>query len=88
MENMLSVFVFAVNWGEGEAGGLGITFHSSGFCLPLIVKLLFLEKMQDATFHQYFFWAFINYNHKSMHQSFRNFYCSFFKPTLTPLLKL
>lgn len=82
------VFVFAVNWREGKAGGLGITFHSFSFCLPLIVKLLFLEKMQDATFNQYFFWAFINYNHKSMHQSITNFYCSFFKPTLTPLLKL
>ena len=28
---------------------MGITFHSFSFCLPLIVQLLFLEKMQDAT---------------------------------------
>lgn len=51
---MLLVFVFAVNWG-GKAGGWGIAFHSFGFCLPPIVKLLFLEKMQDATSNQYFF---------------------------------
>lgn len=84
---MLLVFVFAMNWGE-KAGGWGITFHSFSFCLPPIVKLLFLEKMQDATSTQYFFGAFINYKHKSMHQSITNVYCRFFKPTLTLLLKL
>lgn len=71
-----------------EAGGLGITFHSFSFCLPLIVKLLFLEKMQDATFNQYFFGALINYNHKSMPPPITDFYCPFFKPTFTPLLEL
>lgn len=64
--SMFSVFVLVLRGGEGVPGGWegGKLALSPSFCLPLIVKLLCLERMQDATFNQDFCGAIINYQLK------------------------
>lgn len=63
---MFLVFVLVLRGGEGVPGGWegGKLSLSPSFCLPLIVKLLCLERMQDATFNQDFCGAIINYQLK------------------------
>lgn len=58
----------AEEWGASQEAGESL-FHSFGFCLPLIAKLLFLREMQGATLNQYFCGAFINYGLKSTNLS-------------------
>lgn len=85
-EQHVAVFALLLN---RELLGGGCTkkqedhFHSFAFCLPLIVKLLYLERMQDATFNQCFCGALINYRLKSLHQSFTMCQCLHFEAATT-----